>query len=370
MTKQIRVLHILYSMNRGGAETMIMNYYRHVNREIIQFDFIISEPNLCHYEDEILLLGGQIYRVPIFSKSPFSYIREINHFFKTHKEYQIVHAHTSAKNSIPLGIAKWNKIPVRICHSHNIKNEKGIYGIMKSVLKLFIKLTATDFMACSVNAGEWLYGKNFFNKNGILIKNVIDAIQFNFNPEIREQIRENNGWNSVNIIGHVARFDHQKNHEFVIDLFENIHKVKTNTILLLIGDGILKKKIEEKVSVLHLENSVFFKGIVNNISDYMQVMDVFILPSLYEGLPLTLIEAQASGLKCVVSKDVISDECNITGLVTFVSLKETLNIWTDFVISSFKYEREMIYDKIKKNGYDSVASSIKLQNFYISKIND
>lgn len=367
MNNQIRILHVLYSMNRGGAETMIMNYYRHIDKRTVQFDFLISAPKKCAYEDEIIALGGQVFRVPILSKSPFHYIKAVDCFFKTHKEYKIVHAHTSAKNALPLGIAKWNKVPIRICHSHSIRNENGITGCIKNILKYFIKYVSTDFIACSKNAGIWLYGEDFYRKNGILLQNVIDVRKYKYSKKIRNQIREQQSLTSSFIIGNVGRFGQEKNHEFIIDLFDLIHQKTPNAVLLLIGDGVLKKSMEKKVSKLELDEFVIFKGVIDNVSDYMQAMDAFLLPSLYEGLPLTIVEAQASGLKCFISEKVITKECDLTGLVEFISLDETPAFWADRILSSLKYTRKDFSERIISSGYDASKSAKYLQDFYLSK---
>ena len=367
MNNQIRILHVLYSMNRGGAETMIMNYYRHIDKRTVQFDFLISAPKKCAYEDEIIALGGQVFRVPILSKSPFLYIKAVDCFFKTHKEYKIVHSHTSAKNTLPLGISKWNKVPIRISHSHNTKTEKGLIGIIKNILKPFLKYVATDFIACGEDAGIWLYGSNYYKRHGVLFRNVIDVSKCKFNSEQRATIRDQNDWESKFVIGNVARFDNQKNHNFIIDIFNSIHQKMPNAILLLIGDGPLKKVIEEKVAKLKLEEFVVFNGVVDNVSDYLQAMDVFLLPSLFEGLPLTIVEAQASGLKCFISEKVITKECDLTGLVEFISLEASTDVWADRILSSIKYTRKDISERIISAGYDASTSAKHLQDFYISK---
>lgn len=368
MANQVRILHILYSMNRGGAETMIMNYYRHIDRKIIQFDFLISAPDKCDYEDEIKSMGGYVFRVPILSKSPFQYIKAVDLFFRTQKEYRIVHSHSSAKNTVPLEIAKWNKVPVRICHSHNVRNEKGFSGTIKNILKPFLKYVATDFIACGEDAGIWLYGSNYYKKHGIIFHNVIDVPKFKFDEERRATIRAQHNWDSKFVIGNVARFDTQKNHEFIVDIFNSLHKKMPDTLLLMIGDGSLKKGIEEKVAKLKLNEFVVFKGVVDNVSGYMQAMDAFLLPSHYEGLPLTIIEAQASGLKCFVSEKVITKECDLTGLIKFISLDKSPDHWADHILSSIKYNRTDISEQIIKSGYDAQTSSKLLQDFYMSKI--
>jgi len=367
MSKQIRVLHILYSMNRGGAETMVMNYYRHIDKKTVQFDFLISAPEKCAYEDEILSLGGRIFRVPILSKTPLGYIKEVNLFFKKNKEYTIVHAHTSAKNTLPLAIARWNEVPVRISHSHNTRSEKGLIGVVKSVFKPFLKFVTTDFLTCSEEAGCWLYGADFYKKNGVLFPNVIDSSKCKFNSEIRSRLRAQNNWETSFVIGNVARFNHQKNHEFIIDIFNMVHQKMPSALLLLIGDGPLRKNIEMKVSKLKLKEFVIFKGAIDNVHDYLQAMDTFILPSHYEGLPLTVVEAQAAGLKSFLSEGVITEESNLTGLVEFISLQESPVIWAEKILSSIDNPRNDLSQLIINSGYDASTSAKYLQDFYLKK---
>lgn len=368
MTEPVRVLHMLYSMNRGGAETLIMNYYRKVEREKIQFDFLISSPERCDFEDEIIKMGGRVFRVPILSKDPLMYIKKVNEFFKQHKEYKIIHSHTSAKNAIPLFIAKLNNIPHRICHSHTIKNEKGLSGFIKTILRPFVKYVSTDFVACGEDAGIWLYGQKFYEKHGMLLRNAIDAEKHRYNVDIRKYLREQNNWSDKIVIGNIARFDVPKNHELLIDIFFYIRKKKSDAILILIGDGPLRENIVKKVETLGLKESVVFTGVVENVEDYLQAIDVFLLPSLYEGLPLTLIEAQSSGLKCFTSKDVVTNESNITGLVSFISLADNAEKWAEKILSSIPYQRQDMYQTILESGYDVSSAAISLQKFYFSKL--
>lgn len=363
--RTIRVLHIIYGMDRGGAETMIMNYYRHIDRNIVQFDFLISEPNKCDYEDEIKSLGGKIYRIRILSKNPIGYLMDVDNFFKLHREYKIVHSHSSAKNAIPLLIARKNKIPVRICHSHNTRNEKGVIGFIKNLLRPFVKCVATDYFACGQKSGEWLYGMTFYKKKGIIMRNAIDANKYHYNIDTRKKYR--NDIDNYIIIGNVARFDFQKNHIFLIKIFKEIYNINHNVLLFLIGDGPLRKEIEEQVKLYGLENNVKFLGVINNVSDYMQAMDAFLLPSIYEGLPLTLVEAQAAGLRCFTSKGVVSSEADITGLVTFISLDDGPKEWARIIMNKIDYKREDTYRKISSAGYDITNQAKWLQNYYVAK---
>ena len=366
----IRVLHILHSMNRGGAENAIMNYYRHIDRSLIQFDFLLTEPNKCQFEDEILSLGGHIYRVPLLRmSSPFSYINAVNRFFKLHHEYQIVHSHTSSKSVFPLSIAKLNRIPVRIAHSHNTQSEKGIRGWIRNGFKLPLKKVASHLCACGIDAAKWLYGEKAISEGMVtIIPNVIECPQFDFNKSTRERIRKQLHFDdNTLVIGCVARFSPQKNLLFLIDLFHALHQKCSHAKLLLLGDGELRNIITERIQQYGLMDSVILTGVVPNVTDYEQAMDAFIMSSFHEGLPLSLIEAQISGLKCFVSNG-ITRESDKTGLVTFIPLEKGPEFWVPQILSQMPYERRGYLDDLKKAGYDAETSASILQQFYLDTL--
>lgn len=367
----IRVLHILHSMNRGGAENAIMNYYRHVNRDKVQFDFLLTEPHKCQFEEEIVYLGGKIYRVPLLTiKNPFPYMRAVRNFFQHHPEYQIVHSHTSSKSFFPLYIAKSVGIPIRICHSHNTQSESGFRGLIRDFFKGPLKKVSTNYFACGEEAAIWLYGQHAIDSKAVtIIPNVIECDKYDYNENIRHQIRSSLSISSLDIIlGSVARFSYQKNHLFLIDLFREFHKLQGNSKLLLIGDGELHDSIVEKVHDYHLDDSVIMTGVVSNVNDFEQAMDFFIMPSFFEGLPLSLIEAQISGLKCFVS-DEIPKEADKTGLVTFLPLKKGPELWAKCIKNSLGYIRESKIQDIRRSGYDAVEAASKLEFLYIELFN-
>lgn len=363
----IRVLHILHTMNRGGTENAIMNYYRHIDRERIQFDFLLTDPNKCAFEDEIISLGGIVHRVPRLTMSnPIPYLKGVNHFFNIHPEYRIVHSHTSSKSVFPLYIAKRHNIPVRICHSHSSKSENGIKGFIRDILKLGLKKVATTFFACGEQAAEWLYGKKFLdNGNVSIIRNVIEGDKFTLNLETRQKYRELlQVEESTLLIGHTARFNAAKNHLFLIDIFKELKSMIADSKLLLIGDGELREQITEKVNSLGLTNDVIFAGVVPNVYDYEQAIDIFMLPSLYEGLPLSIIEAQISGLKCFTTEGTVSKECSVTDLVNYLPLERGAKYWAEEIYKAKDYNRYDRLDEIKKAGYDARTSAYELENIY------
>ena len=371
MNNPIRVLHILHSMNRGGAENALMNYYRHIDRTKVQFDFLLTDNNKCQFEDEIWALGGRVFRVPLLTMSkPLPYLIGVNEFFHSHPEYKIVHSHTSSKSVFPLWIAKKNGVPVRISHSHNTQSESGIKGFVRNVLMPLLKSVATDWFSCGVNAGYWLYGKRAMEQNKVrVVKNVIEANKYRFNPDIRETIRQQlDLTDDVFLIGHVARFNPQKNHLFDIGLLSEMKKKCKNVKLLEIGIGV-KEGLNDYAHEMGVYDDIIFTGVVNNVCDYEQAMDAFILPSLYEGLPLSIIEAQISGLPCFTTEGTVSKECSVTDLVTYTRLEEGAKVWAEKIFASRKIERRDRYDEIVAAGYDAATSAKELQEFYLSKYN-
>ena len=363
----IRILHILHTMNRGGTENAIMNYYRHIDREKVQFDFLLTDPEKCAFEDEIIKLGGMVHRIPkLTMTNPIPYIKEVNNFFKAHHEYQIVHSHTSSKSVFPLYIAKKHNIPVRICHSHSSKSENGVKGAIRDILKIGLKHVATHYFACGDKAAEWLYGKPFVQKQTItIIRNVIEGHKFALNINKRIQIRHLlHIDDSTFILGHVARFNDAKNYLFTIDVFYEFKVLHPDSKLLLVGDGELRAQITDKVNSLGLGNDVIFAGVVPNVYDYEQAIDLFLLPSLYEGLPLSIIEAQISGLKCFTSANRVSEESSVTNLVSYLPLERGAKYWADEIYKAKDYNRYDRLDEIKKAGYDARTSAYELENIY------
>ena len=368
----IRVLHILHSMNRGGAENALMNYYREMDRTKVQFDFLLTDPHHSSFEDEIIQLGGKVYRVPpLVIKNPFPYIQGVKRFFKEHSEYKIVHSHTSSKSVFPLGIAKMVGIPIRICHSHNALSEGGIMGLIRNALMPFLKITANVYMSCGEKAAEWLYGKRYLSSGKVeIIHNVINAGLFRYNEEKRKQMRrELNISDDTIVIGHVARFSTQKNHLFALDVFYEFLKLHPKAIYMLVGDGEKREEILNKISELGIAANVKLIGVVPNVYDYEQAMDIFVLPSLCEGLPLSIIEAQVSGLPCVTTAGTVSTECRVTDLVKYVSLSLSPSEWAKVYLESTFIKRKDRYNEISAAGYDSKTTAHTLQERYIELYN-
>lgn len=367
--KPIRVLQILHSMNRGGAENALMNYYREIDREKVQFDFLLTDQNHCQFEEEILQLGGRVFRVPpLRMKNPLPYINGVWNFLRIHKnEYKIVHSHTSSKSVLPLGIAKIAGIPIRISHSHCAMSEKGIKGMVRNALMPLLKITANVCMSCGEQAAEWLYGKKFAHSGNVqIIRNVINAELFKYNEEKRISIRQMLNINDdAFVVGHVARFSPQKNHIMAIDVFNELLKINPKAIYLMVGDGELHDEVVEKIKSLGITESVRMVGVVPNVFDYEQAMDIFVLPSLYEGLPLSIIEAQVSGLPCITTEGTVSKECSVTDLVRYISLSNSPSDWASAYNEARNVKRVDRFEEIKSAGYDSKTSAQILQRRYL-----
>lgn len=369
MEQPIRVLHILHSMNRGGAENAIMNYYRNIERDKIQFDFLVTEQNHMQFEDEILGMGGRIFRVPLLTmKNPFPYLKSVYAFFKAHPEYKIVHSHTSSKSVFPLGIAKLCDIPVRCSHSHSSMAENGLSGLIRKALMPFLKITATDMLSCGNQAAIYLYGEKSFNDGNVKIfKNVIETEKFRFNAEKRKEIRTQLGIEDGTILlGHTARFDPVKNHPFDIEILSELKKSGQKTKLLLVGKGTEEEiyTIKQKAQNYNVYNDIIFTGVVPNVYDYEQAMDIFLLPSFNEGLPLSIIEAQVSGLPCFTTKYRVSIECSVTNLVTYLPLESGSKVWAESIKGAMNKERTDRWVEIANAGYDAKTSAPELQSFY------
>ena len=358
----LRILHVVTHMNRGGLETMLMNYYRHIDRTKVQFDFLTHREYDGDFGEEIARLGGIIYHMPPLNPFSVKYRDTLNHFFDIHKEYQIIHVHQDCMSSVILKSAMKHGIKVRIAHSHSSSQDKNLKYLIKMYYRKQIPSYATDLIACSKAAGKWMFGDNKYE----VLNNAIDAENYIFNREKHKLIRNDFGIGANEIlVGHVGRFCYPKNHTFLLDIFHAIQK-RIPAKLILVGDGELRSKIEEKVLKYSIEDRVIFTGVRSDVADLMQAMDIFIFPSNYEGLPVTLIEAQAAGLPCIIS-DKVPLECKITSLVYQEKLNKPADVWADMAIELSKTERKNTYEDVKKSGFDIKQNALYLQNYYLKK---
>lgn len=356
-----KVLHVINSMNRGGAETFIMNLYNSINTSNLQFDFLVTMNNNA-YEEEILNLGGKIYKIESRNQGYIKYIKHLYIFFKQHGEkYRSIHVHTSSLSNIePLIFAKIFKIKNRIIHSHNTFQDGLIHRFLHYINKPFIHFFANKYLACSENALKWLYKNTFIKDKAIIINNGIDINKFQYNENIRTEIRKQMQISEKIVIGHVGRFSKVKNHEFLIDIFYELTIINPYYHLVLVGCGELERKIYNKISKLGISDYVTILGPRPDVNNVLQAFDYFVFPSLFEGLPVALIEAQCSGLVCFCS-NTISNEVNITNLCHFLSLNKSPQEWAIY-ISKTIYKRSNTNNKIIEYGYDINSVSYFIHN--------
>ena len=364
----IRVAQIIGKWLGGGVESVVMNYYRHIDRTKIQFDFICDEDSTNIPYGEIEKMGGKVILIPPYQKV-FKYHKKLKEVLKS-GGYKIVHSHINTLSVFSLFAAKCARVPVRIAHSHSTTNKKEKKkNLLKQVLRPFSKVFATDYMCCSELAGRWLFGnKEYDNGNVYLLNNAIDLDKFKYDEEKRKEKRkELNIEDSTLVIGHVGRFAEQKNHRFLIYIFNEVHKQKENSILLLAGQGPLMEEMKEKVRNLGLEKNVKFLGQRNDINELYQAFDVFCLPSLYEGLGMVAVEAQVSGLLCFVSTE-IPEIAKVTEKIVFINLENNIKTWTEIIFNHLKNTNRKntnFTDVLKK--YDIKLEACKLEKKYLKK---
>lgn len=333
-----KVLHVVNKMGYGGIETFIMNLYRNIDKSKLQFDFAVYTTKKGDYDNEIKKLNGNIYYFTSRRKSFYKYYKDWDNFLKNNaKNYIAIHMHVSSLTTIlPLVLAKKYNIKNRIVHAHSTFQKGKIHKILSSINKNRIKKYATKLFACSSEAGNYVFGSNKYEK----INNGIDLRKYEFNKEKRRLMR-----NDLNIkegeiaYVNIGRLTELKNQIYLIDVFKEMYNKEHKSKLFIIGKGELKEKLEEKIKEINLEKQVFLLNSRNDIPEVLQAMDVFILPSLYEGLPVAAVEAQVSGLKCFISQNV-SPEVKITNLVNFIDINKNEREVAEDILKNSAYERK------------------------------
>ena len=367
MSTQNRVLIVGMTHEIGGMENYIINLYRKINRDLIQFDFINDKPgNKIPFQDEIETLGGRIIDVPIIRDGP------VQHYYKLYQifhdtDYRAVHYNISwrIRNLDVLQFAKRHRVPIRILHVHTIANEGGkTYGIQRvreEIAYIRKEKLVTHRFACSEEAGKWMFGNHPFE----VVPNGIDTDRFDYNPSARQEIRAKKGVTNETIYGTVARLYKVKNPLFLVDVFYEIHKLQPNSKFWHIGGGVLQNEMENKIQELGLSDSYYLLGRKENVSDYLNAMDLFLFPSIFEGFPISLLEAQNSGLKCLAS-DTIPDAVNLTGNVIFCSLEHDARAWAEKAVKNSIYKRESCKKQLIDARYSIEQTAADYQNLILS----
>lgn len=382
MTEPIRILHVLGGTNLGGAESRIMDLYRHIDRSRVQFDFLVHTDQEGYFDTEIKELGGQIFCVPRFRLyNYFTYRKAVKKFFGEHHEFRAVQGHITSTAAIYLPIARKSGVPVTIAHARSAGVDKGFKGILTRLLRKNLS-KKTDYMfTCSRMAGISVFGgKAVKEGRTVFIPNAIDCQAFDYNEEKRSKVRRELGLSDKYVIGHVGRFHYAKNHEYLLRVFaalcrreqyDHLQNGKENKIcrdyaLILLGEGSRMKAARELSKELGIEDKVYFLGNHSNVYDYYQAMDYFVYPSRFEGLPGTVVEAQTSGLKCVMS-DAICSEAAVTDLVHIMSITEDPARWAEYIAETAEYERRGYVEEMRSAGFDVNRQAEIMTNFYCNR---
>lgn len=357
------MIKILYvnggSMDRGGVSTFMMNVYEKMHSEKIQIDFLVHTLSKGVRDEDILNLGGKIFRVPARGKNPLKNYRQIKQIMLD-GNYDVVHAHADAGNSTILAIAKECDIPIRIshCHNTNYTNKSLLKKFLNEQLKKQIPRYATHLWACSEKAGEWLYGNHSFE----VIPNAIDVQKFIYSPQLSKDLRKELNLENKFVIGHVGRFDYQKNHDFLLKVFAEVINEREDAHLVLIGKGELKEAIKKQANQLGILDKISFLGESSNVNKLINVFDVGVFPSLFEGFSIAMVEMQVNGLPLVVS-DNVPNEINLTDNIRFLSLDETIKYWCKTILETKGRDNGAV-DKIIAKGYNLSDMVNKLTKTY------
>lgn len=369
MAEPIRILHVLGCIDLGGAESRIMDLYRHIDRSRVQFDFLVHTQQEGYFEKEIKELGGRIFRVPRFRLyNYFSYKKAIRDFFAEHREFRAVQGHMTSTASVYLPIAKRAGIPITIAHARSAGVDPGMKGWLTGLMRKNLSEKADYLFTCSEIAGISVFGEKAVKEGRtIFIPNAIDCQAFVYHTGKRTKMREKLGLSDAYVIGHVGRFHYAKNHEYLLRVFaelcRNEKEAGRNYVLILLGEGGKMEEMKELSYQLGIGNKVYFLGNHSNVCDYYQAMDYFVYPSRFEGLPGTVVEAQVSGLKCVMS-DTICNEVAVTDLVHTMSIEDNPKKWAAYIEKTADYERNDRFEEMKAAGFDVNSQAETMMNFY------
>ncbi|MDO5396831.1 MAG: glycosyltransferase family 1 protein [bacterium] len=368
----IRILHSVSNMDRAGIETMLMNYYRHIDREKIQFDFLCNKKKPGAYDDEIIKMGGRIFHSPGLNPIKyFEYMKFIKKLISEYPEYKIVHAHNGAFGVYSLHGAKLAGVPIRIFHAHGASITKDWKLPLKLICKSRLNSNMNQHWSCGIESAKCYFGeKTVRNNDYLLIHNAIELDRFVFNMKVRADMRSKHKLEDKIVIGHVGRFMVQKNHKKLLEVFGEIHRLEQYAVLVLLGDGELEDEIKNYADKLGIRNYVMFMGNVSNVNEWYQAFDVFVLPSIWEGLPVVGIEAQTADLPCVFSSG-ITRETAITENASFVALDEENHVWADIILDKAKKASRVDRTAdIRKAGYDIELEAKKMQDKYLELLKE
>ena len=362
-----RILIVDGKLICGGVEAFLMNIYRHIDRTKVQFDFLVHYRERFFYDDEVERLGGKIYRLSFRNDHRLhKYKRDLRHFFKAHPEYKVVWGHMDGLASIYLKEAKKAGVPLTIAHSHITSAEHSLKGLVKRFLRRGITRWADECFACSTEAGRYLFGNHPFT----LIPNAIDVERFRYSADTRDRIREERHWQNAYVIGHIGRFNAQKNHRYLVDIFKAYAAVAPDAVLCLCGDGENRPAIEKYVQDCGLSDRVFLTGNIPNANDYYQAFDLFLLPSLYEGLPVSGIEAQTSGLQCLFADTITRETALVPGACDFRPIDRPAEEWAADITACRQCppaERAAAYEAVRDTRFNIARLAKEFETRFTEK---
>lgn len=369
-----RVLQLFARLGKGGIETLVMNLYEAMDRSRVQFDFLLNIPG-GEYEQRARAMGARIFYIPQRHEGVAASHKALVAFFREHaRDYCAIHQHVSSLTAIvPQYYARKYHIPVRILHSHNSMISptlpaRHIHMLLHRMAKPFVRLLATNYLGCSDKALDWLYSHTGVRRQAVMVNNGIPVARFTYSPEVRAAVRRELGiHDDALVVGHTGSFTVAKNHAFLLDVFAEVVKTRPDAVLLLVGDGPLRGSIEDKIRRLGLTERVRLAGIRDDVNRLLQAVDVQLMPSLYEGLPVSLVEAQASGLPLVIS-DTISRDTAITPSVVFLPLSAPASAWAARVVEAARdHRRGDTSQYIRRAGFDIADTAEKLLNIYLGQ---
>ena len=348
-----KILIVCGKLCVGGAEKVAYSIGHYADRLKYECHYIVFGDSVGEYESELLKDGSKIFHISGPGESYLTYWKNLTRLIKEY-QYDVVHCHTMFNSGIVLLAAKLKGVPCRIAHSHSICSSPKrplIKRLYENTMRLLIKKCATEYVACGKKAGEWLYGKTFFQKSGILLLNGIDTVQFKYSEEKRNKIRENYNLKDKFVVGHVGHLLEVKNQVFLLNMLPTILKKRPETVLMLIGEGQDRLMLENRIKELSISEHVIMTGNVMNVPDYLSALDVFVFPSLYEGMPLAMLEVQANGLPCVMS-DAVPEDVYLTDLLKIMSLAKPVNEWVEAIVTCGRKDSEKYAEEMYQKGYD------------------
>lgn len=358
MSEPIRVLQVFAALDSGGVSNFVMNLYREINTDNIEFDFAITAGEKSLYDDEVLSRGGRIFYFDT-SKNIASNVRRV---LREEGPFQVVHSHLFFYSGLVLAEAKKAKVPIRIAHAHNAhtgETRSAPRIAYERVMQILIRTNATHMLGCSEKACRYVFGDMIMkDPRTAVMPDGIDCDRFAFNPEVREQVRKEYGLDGKYVVGHVGHFNPAKNHEKILSVFSEVCRLRDDAALLLVGDGELEQDVRNRTAELGLTDKVVFVGAHKDVERFYQAMDVFLFPSRYEGFGMAMIEAQASGLACVAS-DVVPMETNVDGRTAYLSLCENDIQWAKQVINAPARQAGILSLVAEDYGVSRAASEIE-----------